>query len=235
MGRKLEKRFNAEIEKGDNCDLSFCLGFFKEASGYAWGQPTRRSEVSGPDRNPIQSEVTNVIAGDNRELARRIALIFAQASPQAHEAASEAAASDLCESLNGAPPLQDALEADLRQADEPKEPRSPPPPGQGESLWFGGDLEIRNVGPVRDGLPPMYALHRGGQEVMRSNWDACLAKAEKLLDGVPLPPGRLTETRPDGALPRPSPREQRSSGPELPQVSRHRHKGRRLLTTPFNS
>ncbi len=195
MGRKLEKRFNAEIEKGDNCDLSFCLGFFKEASGYAWGQPTRRSEVSGPDRNPIQTEVTNAIASDNRELARRLALIFSRALPKAHLAASEAVTPNFCESLNGAQPLQDALEADLRQADEPKEPRSPPPPGQGESLWFGRDLEIRNVGPVRDGLPPMYALHRGGQEVMRSNWDACLAKAEKLLDGVPLPEGKLADTR----------------------------------------
>ncbi len=37
MGRKLEKRFNAELKKGDDCNLSFCLGFFKEASGYAWG------------------------------------------------------------------------------------------------------------------------------------------------------------------------------------------------------
>ncbi len=82
MGRKLEKRFNAEIEKGDDCDLNFCLGFFKEASSYAWGQPTRRSEASGLDVvNPIHSEATNAIAGDNRELARRIALIFSRALP----------------------------------------------------------------------------------------------------------------------------------------------------------
>jgi hypothetical protein len=211
MGRKLEKRFNAEIEKGDNCDLSFCLGFFKEASGYAWGQPTRRSEVSGPDRNPIQTEVTNAIASDNRELARRLALIFSRASPQAHEVAFGAALFDLHESLNGAQPPQDALEADGHQADEAKEPQLPPPPDQAESLWFGRDVEIRNLGPDRRGLPPLYALHRGEKELKRGSWDACLAQAKKLI-GEPLPPGRLTETRPDSAVLRPSlTREQRST------------------------
>ena len=222
MGRKLEKRFNAELEKGDNCDLSFCLGFFKEASGYAWGQPTRRSEVSGPDRNPIQTEVTNAIASDNRELARRLALIFSRASPKAHLAASEAATSNFSESLNGAPPLQDALEADLRRdapTDEKASPESseatggafgPAPPPEGQSLWFDV-LEVRNVGPVREGLPYMYAVRRGEKEIKRGNWDTSLAQARKLI-GEPLPPGRLTETRPDSAVLRPSlTREQRST------------------------
>ncbi len=95
-------------------------------------------------------------------------------------------------------------------------------------------LEVRNVGPCREGLPSMYTVRRGEKEIMRGNWDASLAQVRKLI-GEPLPPGKLAETRPDGALPRPSPREQRSSGPELPQVSRHRHKGRRLLTMPSNS
>ncbi len=87
----------------------------------------------------------------------------------------------------------------------------PEPPPEGQSLWFDL-LEVRNVGPCRKGLPDMFALHRGGQEVMRGSWDTSLAQASKLI-GEPLPPGRLVETRPDGALPRPSPREQRSSGP----------------------
>ncbi len=168
------------------------------------------------------------------------------ASPRAHEAAASDAASNFSESLNGAQPLQDAQESDLRQdtlADEKASPESseatggafgPAPPPQGKSVWFGL-LEVRNVGPCREGLPSMYVVRRGEKEIKRGNWDASLAQVRKLI-GAPLPPGKLAETRPDGALSWPSlPREQRSSGPELPQVSRHRHKGRRLLTMPFNS
>ena len=58
----------------------------------------------------------------------------------------------------------------------------------------------------------MYVVRRGEKEIKRGSWDTSLAQARKLI-GEPLPPGRLVETRPDGAVLRRSPREQRSSGP----------------------
>ncbi len=148
-----------------------------------------------PEGEPIELEVM-----DDRELARQVALILYRAAPRPLTVASGAATD-----FRGTQPPQGALEAEGHQitpdtgkvAQEPcnESTISPPPPGRGKSLWFGRNLEIRNVGPVRDGLPPVYALHRGGQEVVRSNWDLCLAKAEKLLDGVPLPKGKLADTR----------------------------------------
>ena len=78
MGRKLEKRFNAELKKGDDCNLNFCLGFFKEASGYAWGKPTQM--IAGdPESESIELEVT---PRDVRELARQTALILYRADPK---------------------------------------------------------------------------------------------------------------------------------------------------------
>ncbi len=78
MGRKLEKRFNAELKKGDDCNLSFCLGFFKEASGYAWGKPA--SMIAGdPEGTPIEVEVEVL---DDRELARQTALILYRGDPK---------------------------------------------------------------------------------------------------------------------------------------------------------
>jgi len=158
----------------------------------------RSQEVTGDPDKPTEVEATPL---DDRELARQVALILYRAAPRPLTVASEAAASD----FRGTQPPQGALEAEGHQitpdtgkvAQEPcnESTISPPPPGRGKSLWFGRNLEIRNVGPVRDGLPPMYVLHRGGQEVMRSNWGLCLAKAEKLLDGVPLPKDKLADTR----------------------------------------
>ena len=74
--RKLEKRFNAELKKGDDCNLSFCLGFFKEASGYAWGKPTPMI-ADDPEGEPIEREVL-----DDREIARQAALILYRADPK---------------------------------------------------------------------------------------------------------------------------------------------------------
>ncbi len=76
MGRKLEKRFNAELKKGDDCNLSFCLGFFKEASGYAWGKPTPMI-ADNPEGEPIETAVL-----DDREIARQTALILYRADPK---------------------------------------------------------------------------------------------------------------------------------------------------------
>ncbi len=74
--------------------------------------PELRAEiVSGPDDGPIRSETTNAIVGDDRELGRRVALLLERAGPRLLTVASETAASDFCEPLNGTQPPQGALGA----------------------------------------------------------------------------------------------------------------------------
>ena len=74
MGKKLEKRFNEELAKGDKANLNFCDSFFAKAAGYAWGQPTKRSEISGRDGGPIQKQ-TQIL-----EASQRVAETFAAAA-----------------------------------------------------------------------------------------------------------------------------------------------------------
>ena len=116
------------------------------------------------------------------------------------------------ESLKTADVKRQIEEAQTETAPAAEQSAEPKPPPEGKSLWFDL-LEVRNVGPCREGLPSMYVVRRGEQEIKRGGWDASLAQVRKLID-EPLPPGRLTETRLDSALPRPSlTREQRFSGP----------------------
>ncbi len=218
---------------------------------YGHGRPSSTTLIGGDGGDPLKLQQVQDLMADPEEAARRVSLLLYQGNPEfraARDAEREARRNGqgaFPESFTGTqapagesagsagpdtPVSEKAPQESVEAADGASEPKPPP---EGQSLWFGL-LEVRNVGPVRDGLPYMYAVRRAEQELKRSNWDTSLAQVRKLI-GEPLPPGRLAETRPDGALPRPSPREQRSSGPELPQVSRHRHKGRRLLTMPFHS
>ncbi len=180
----------------------------------------KSQELTGDPDKPIG--LVNGESMSNFETARRIALIFGRAgfvlnTDQARGAADlQAVISDAGGPADGSNgflgPDTPAGEKAASESGEATDSTSgPEPPSKGKSLWFDR-LEVRNVGPCREGLPSMYVVHRGEKEIKRGSWGASLAQVRKLI-GKPLPPGRLAETRPDGALPRPSPREQRSSGP----------------------
>ncbi len=180
----------------------------------AHGKPAQTQLVGGAGGDPVRLQQMQDLMEDPKETARRVKLLLCLGDPN-YRAAADAERDarnrggrqdNFAESFNGtqAPAGEsdgskgtdtpDGETASQQTPERAEESTEPEPPSEGKSVWFGL-LEVRNVGPCREGLPSMFALHRGGQEVMRSSWVACLAKAEKLLDGVPLPKGKLADTR----------------------------------------
>ena len=76
MTRKLEKRFDEELAKGSDCNLDFCQKLYTTACSYAWGQPVKRNEISGPEGGP------QVIEQHRFEAAQRVAEVFSSAAEQ---------------------------------------------------------------------------------------------------------------------------------------------------------
>jgi hypothetical protein len=163
---------------------------------YGYGQPTRRSEISGPDGGPIQKQ-TQIL-----EASQRVADVFAAAADSA----------DPAEQLNDeslgavqavnfitaareaqgrirvkAGPATDALTSPLPAAPEPRtepipdpDPVKPVPPRPGCTLAFlETDFRIVALPPDRPNLPPIFALHGSAGMMRRGSWDVVLAEAKK--------------------------------------------------------
>ncbi len=101
------------------------------------------------------------------------------------------------------------------------------PPPSNKSVWFDR-VEVRNVGPIRDGLPDTFCVRRDSQDLRRGSWEICLELVRKLL-GDPLPKGQILETTKDDAI-WPSLRtDQEPPRPPVPRVEHGRlgHRKRR--------
>ncbi len=53
MAKKLETRFNLEMQRGDKCNLDFAMKFFTLAAGYAYGRPVDRTQLTGAAGGPL--------------------------------------------------------------------------------------------------------------------------------------------------------------------------------------
>jgi len=197
----------------------------------AHGKPAQTQLVGGAGGDPVRLQQMQDLMADPEETARRVSLLlyagdlnYRAAADAEREARNRGGRQDnFPESFNGARAPADESDgsegsdtpdgetASQQTPEGAEESTEPTPPPEGKSLSFGA-IAIRNDGPQRPGLPPTFAVCRAGLAIQQGNWAVCLALAEKLV-GPPLPPGKLAETRPDGALSWPSPREQRSSGP----------------------
>ena len=198
---------------------------------YAHGKPSQTTLIGGDGGDPLKLQQVQDLMADPEETARRVSLLLYAGDPN-YRAAADAEREarnrggrqdNFPESFNGARAPADESDgsegsdtpdgetASQQTPEGAEESTEPTPPPEGKSLSFGA-IAIRNDGPQRPGLPPTFAVCRAGLAIQQGNWAVCLALAEKLV-GPPLPPGKLAETRPDGALSWPSPREQRSSGP----------------------
>jgi hypothetical protein len=208
--------------------------------GYAHGRPAATVLLGGDGGDPIKTRQEQELMANPKELARRLALLLTIGDPSirkitdADRAASHA--QDFEGSLAGPPVEADAsngaagdsrtladaitvpegaedpggVEDSVEQAGGPGEPVEPRPPSEGREISFG-QVSITCDGPMRPGLPPVYSTKRNGLGIHHGTWVACLALARQIV-GDPLPKGRLTETRPDSAVLRPSlTREQRST------------------------
>jgi hypothetical protein len=198
MGKKLEKRFNEELAKGDKANLNFCDSFFAKAAGYAWGQPTKRSEISGRDGGPILKQ-TQIL-----EASQRVADAFAEAADSedpaekmndesigaasainfvlaAKEAAQRAAGEHLAPSrLNGAAKPEASVAAPEDSPESFDGPVDPVPPQPGQTVAFlETDFRIVGLEPDRPNLPPMFALHGSAGLMCRGNWGHVLGQAKK--------------------------------------------------------
>ncbi len=85
-----------EFKTTDDLDVKVKIASLVLSYGY--GQPTRRSEVSGPGGQPI--ETTRTLIRDDRELGRRLALALNRAMPT--EIAGEA---EVIDATPAAPPV----------------------------------------------------------------------------------------------------------------------------------
>ncbi len=200
MGKKLEKRFNEELAKGDKANLNFCDSFFAKAAGYAWGQPTKRSEISGRDGGPILKQ-TQIV-----EASARVADVFAAAAGSDDPAEQmddeslgavqavnfitaerEAQARIRVKAGPATDALTSALPAEPEPAAEPTPdpgPVKPIPPQPGHTIAFmDSGLRIVGLNPDREGLPPLYALHGSVGLIRRGNWKTVLGQARKQAGG----------------------------------------------------
>ncbi len=171
---------------------------------YGYGQPTRRSEISGPDGSPIQKQ-TQII-----EASQRVVEVFAGAADKGGDNPAEVlddqslnaiqavnflvgqreAAQGLTGESRG-PVLSDSAaqpEAPVEVSESVPDPVSDPvevdpkpvPPQPGEVLAFlEHDLRIHGLAPDRPNLPNCYALHNSGGLMCRGNWDHVLEQAKK--------------------------------------------------------
>ena len=201
MTKKLEKRFEEELDKGESCNLDFCQKLYALACSYAWGQPVKRNEVSGPDGGPIQKQ-TQII-----EASQRVADTFAAAADSDDPAekmddeslgAVQAvnfitAAREAQARIRVKPgPATDALTSPLPAEPEPPgepipdpDPVKPTPPSPGCTLAFmDSGLRIVGLNPDREGLPPLYALHGSVGLIRRGNWKTVLGQLRRPLSFV---------------------------------------------------
>jgi hypothetical protein len=72
MAKKMEQRFNVEMEK-DAPNLDFCLKLYTTTAAYAYGRPRERRELSGPGGGAIQQQ--QIV-----EAAQRVAEAFDDAA-----------------------------------------------------------------------------------------------------------------------------------------------------------
>ncbi len=164
---------------------------------YGYGQPTRRSELSGPDGGPI-AKTTQII-----EASQRVAETFAAAADSDDPAerlddeslgavqavnfitaAREAQARIRVRAGPETAEVTSPLPAEPEPAVEPipdPDPVKPTPPSPGCTLAFmDSGLRIVGLNPDREGLPPLYVLHGSAGLMCRGNWGHVLEQAKKL-------------------------------------------------------
>ena len=226
-----------EFKTTDDLDVKVKIASLVLSYGY--GQPTRRSEVSGPDGSPIQQQ-TEIL-----ESAQRIAQVFAEVSDKDSPgevmgdeslgaimsinfvtAQREAAQHARNPVRTSTPPAVDTAPDPSSQPEEPipdvetpqADPEAPP---EGHTLSFvEGTLCIVGCPPDRDGLPPVYEVRtNGGSMVRRSNFDTALELVRKHAGGD-LGRWVLQEPRPQPGFSRPDQHALRQ--PVHPQVNRRR-------------
>ena len=143
---------------------------------YGYGQPTKRSEVSGPDGGPIlrQTQVleasqrvadTFAAAADSDDPAERLddeslgavqAVNFITAAREAQARIRVKAGPETAE-VTGALPAEPEPRAEPIPDPGPVKP-TPPSPGCTLAFMDSG-LRIVGLNPDREGLPPIFALH----------------------------------------------------------------------------
>jgi hypothetical protein len=200
MAKKLEKRVEEELAKGDACNLDFCQKFFTTAAAYAYGKPRERRELTGADGGPIEQQ-TQIF-----ETAERVVTAFAEVADKDDPAealddqslgAVQAinfitAQREAAERKNGVPAHIPALVEERapeatspaqESVEEGEEPAGDPePPDVGCTIAFlEHELRILACPPDRPNLPPVYELRGRGGLLHRGPFDVVLEKARKQL------------------------------------------------------
>ena len=211
-GKAIVAGLMKEFKATDDLDVKVKIASL--VLSYGFGQPTRRSEVSGPDGGAIQQQ-TQII-----EASQRVAAAMAEV---AHEEDPAEAMGDealgATQAINfvlaqreaaqrrGAPvaptpaPAPDvAVEAPQpaqESVEEPEEPAGDPePPPEGCTVAFiTSDLSITALPPARPGLPLTYELKSRGRLMRRAAWEVVLELARKQV-GADLGPFVATGPQP---------------------------------------
>lgn len=219
MAKKLEQRFNEEMEKGAKANLDFCYKVWRDMAAYAYGRPTERREVSGPDGGPIERH-THLV-----ETSQKIAAVFGQinngdgkpidgiaeqlgdsalGAVQSISYLMAARAAQASRDARSAPaeprplprPAVAAVPSEPEPTPVPAQPVEPTPPPIHHALSFvESALSVVARSPDREGLPPCYELRRGTMLLRRAAWDVVLAEARKQ-SGGDLGPWLVQEPRP---------------------------------------
>ncbi len=196
-GEKIVNGLMKEFKETDNADLKVKIA--QLVLSYGYGQPTKRSEVSGPDGGPIQKQELIINASE------RVAAAFADVVDADDPAKAlddqglnaiqavnflvgqrEAAQGLTGESRgpvlsNSAAQPEAPVAAPESAAESMPDPIRPVPPQPGQVLAFlEHDLRIVGLEPDREGLPPLYALHGSAGLMCRGNWGHVLEQAKKL-------------------------------------------------------